>query len=248
MEALGFLVDVRCEDKQDMSGFTLSFHFSENPFFTNTCLTKVYEVGSLLGDEEPELEKVTGTDIDWKEGKCLTFETKEKKQRAKKGKNKGQTRIVQEKVKRDSFFHFFSPPDVAKLSELEDSEEAEAMMEQFNMDYSVAFLLRSEVVPQAVLCFTGELADSDDEDDDDYDDDDDDDDDDDSDDEVDSDEDAGKDAGAPKRGKRGGKGGKGGSKGGGKTGGKGGGKGAAAAFPGGGAPGAGKNPEECKQS
>ena len=87
---LAHLVDVRCVDNDDMQGFKLEFEFEENDFFTNSVLTKVYEVETLLGVDEPTLEKVTGDEINWKPGKCLTHEEKQKKQRAKKGKNKGQ--------------------------------------------------------------------------------------------------------------------------------------------------------------
>jgi len=153
-----------------MDGFTLEFFFAENPYFDNKCLTKTYEVGTLLSSEEPILEKVLGTEIQWKKGQNLAFEEKQKKQRAKKGKNKGTVRYVTEKTKRPSFFHFFESLDVTKLSAEElDQAEAEDMMERFNLDYTAASLLRTEVIPQAVLCYTGELQDSEDEDDFDFD-------------------------------------------------------------------------------
>jgi nucleosome assembly protein 1-like 1 len=203
--ALASLVDVRCVDAEKMDGFTLEFEFAPNDFFANKVLTKTYEVESLLTDDEPTLEKVTGCTVDWKEGKNLCFEEKQKKQRAKKGKNKGQVRYVTEKVKKPSFFHFFDPPNVEKLHELEDPEEAEAMMDSFNMDYACGSLLRSEVVPHAVLCFTGEMVDDDDEEDDEDDDDDDEDDseEDDDDDDLSDDEDVGSKSG--RSAKRGGK-------------------------------------------
>ena len=200
--ALASLVDVRCIDAEKMDGFTLEFEFGPNEFFTNKVLTKTYEVESLLTDEEPTLKEVTGCTVDWKEGKNLCFEEKQKKQRAKKGKNKGQVRYVTEKVKKPSFFHFFDPPNVDKLHELEDQEEAEAMMDSFNMDYACGSLLRSEVVPHAVLCFTGEMVDDSDDEDDDEDDEDDDSEDED-DDDLSDDEDVGGKSG--RSGKRGGK-------------------------------------------
>jgi nucleosome assembly protein 1-like 1 len=205
MAALGCLVDVRCVDSDKMDGFTLEFEFAPNAFFANKVLTKTYEVGSLLTDDEPTLEKVTGCTVEWKEGQNLCFEETQKKQRAKKGKNKGQVRYVTEKVKKPSFFHFFEPLDVDKLEELQDEAEAEAMMEAFNLDYACGSLLRTEVVPHAVLCFTGEMADDSDEEDDDEEgdeDEDDEDDDEDEDDEAGDDEDVGGKGGrSSKRGK-----------------------------------------------
>lgn len=229
--------DIQCTDNEKMNGFTLEFIFAENPYFTNKTLTKTYEVQSLLTNEEPILEKVTSTEIDWKKGKNLAFQETQKKQRAKKGKNKGNVRIITEKTKIPSFFHFFTEIDVSKLSQGEmDEAEGEEMMEQLNMDYTAASLLRTEVIPQAVLCYTGEL--EDDSDDEDYDDDEDDDLEEDSD----SDEEAPVGRGK-KGGKRGGKGGKGG--GGGK--GKGGKNNSPFAPAPGGAGGDAENPE-CKQS
>eukprot|EP00613_Pedinella_sp_CCMP2098_P071503 CAMPEP_0171906456 /NCGR_PEP_ID=MMETSP0993-20121228/6097_1 /TAXON_ID=483369 /ORGANISM="non described non described, Strain CCMP2098" /LENGTH=448 /DNA_ID=CAMNT_0012538335 /DNA_START=25 /DNA_END=1371 /DNA_ORIENTATION=- len=247
VDCLGHLVDVRCRDNADMDSFTIEFEFKANPFFSNQVLTKVYTVETLLGEDEPTLEKVTGTEIEWKTGKCLTHKEVQKKQRAKKGKNKGQVRTVTEKSKVASFFHFFSPPDVEKLQECEDPEEAEELMTQFNMDYGVAQLLRLEVVPCAVLCFTGEMQDSDEEDSDDEDDEEDsDEDDEDSEDDADSDEDVGGKGGRKNKGGKGG-GGKGQGKGGGKKK-KGGGGGGIPALPGGGKGKGEGGDQECKQS
>jgi nucleosome assembly protein 1-like 1 len=166
IEALGYLEDIKCTDNEKMDGFTLEFVFASNPYFENKTLTKTYEVGTLLTNDEPVLEKVVGTEIQWKKGKNLAFDEKVKKQRAKKGKNKGAVRYQTEKIKKASFFHFFQTLDITKLSTEElDEAEAEELMEQFNSDYTAANLIRTEIVPQAVLCYTGELQDSDDEDD-----------------------------------------------------------------------------------
>jgi uncharacterized membrane protein YgcG len=143
------------------------------------------------------LEKVVGCEIDWKPNMSLTYEEKQKKQRAKKGKNKGHTRIVTEQVPKESFFNFFTALNVEKMKECQSQEEAETMMNLFNMDYSVASFLRSEFIPNAVANFTGDAAadDTDDEDsdyndsnEDDSDDSDDDEDDDEDDDDDDDDE------------------------------------------------------------
>ena len=183
VEALSFLEDIRSVDQEDMGGFELQFIFAENPYFTNRVLTKAYKVPNMLKDEEPMLEKVTGCEIDWKPNMSLTYDEKTKKQRAKKGKNKGQTRIVVEKIAKPSFFTFFDSLDVEKMEECQDQDEAEELMDRFNMDYTAACFFRSEFIPHAVLNFTGEAEDDDDSDDEDYDDGDDDDDDDDDDDE-----------------------------------------------------------------
>lgn len=48
VDALEHLVDIKCVDKEDMSGFELQFTFSENEYFTNTVLTKAYEIPNML--------------------------------------------------------------------------------------------------------------------------------------------------------------------------------------------------------
>ncbi|CAN0292243.1 unnamed protein product [Laminaria digitata] len=48
LEALFYLSDVRCVDKDDLLGFTLQFHFDDNPFFSNAILTKRYDTANIM--------------------------------------------------------------------------------------------------------------------------------------------------------------------------------------------------------
>lgn len=48
LEALYYLSDVRCVDKDDLLGFTLQFHFDDNPFFSNAVLTKRYDTANIM--------------------------------------------------------------------------------------------------------------------------------------------------------------------------------------------------------
>jgi len=104
-ECLHFLKDISCQDFSNGLGFTLSFVFKINPYFSNSVLTKRYDVPNLLLlDDEPILKNVTGCEIDWKDpDTCLTHKVVSKKQRNKKG----QIRHVKKKEKTESFFHFF---------------------------------------------------------------------------------------------------------------------------------------------
>ncbi|KAL7437160.1 hypothetical protein ACHAXM_005463 [Skeletonema potamos] len=156
VDCLDHLMDITCDDFPDGSGFELHFHFSENDFFTNTVLTKRYEVPNLLTDDEPMLQNVTGTKINWKPNKSLTHRTISKKQRKKGGKNAGQVRTVQKTEKAESFFHFFTPPKMPELGDVVDEEEADAMEEHFDHDYEVACAVRGSLIPNAVHWFTGE--------------------------------------------------------------------------------------------
>jgi nucleosome assembly protein 1-like 1 len=92
--ALEALTDVTVDYSEDYATFTISFHFAENEFFTNSVLTKTYTVEPDLFDDNPTLIKSEGSTIDWKPSKDLTVHEIKKKQKAKSGKNKGQVRPV----------------------------------------------------------------------------------------------------------------------------------------------------------
>lgn len=156
MDCLDHLTDITCTDFPDGLGFELTFHFSPNAFFTNTTLSKRYEVPNLLTEDEPILKNVTGTTVNWKKDKSLTYKEVTKKQRRKGGPHAGQIRTITKKERTDSFFHFFTPPTMPGLSEVIDEEEADAVEEAFDHDYDVAQAFRGHLIPKAVLWFTGE--------------------------------------------------------------------------------------------
>lgn len=155
IECLEHLQDVQCVDDANGEGFSLFFHFSQNDFFDNSVLTKKYEVPNLLLADEPILKDVQGCEINWKEGKCLTFKETIKQQRGK-GKNAGQVRAVKKQEKVDSFFHFFTPPQMPSMDAMNE-QEAERLEHAFDEDYDIAQAFRSHIVPKAVLWFTGEV-------------------------------------------------------------------------------------------
>lgn len=54
-EALSFLTDIKLEYLPGAStGYSLHFHFAENPFFTNEVLTKTYHLSAAEEDEADE--------------------------------------------------------------------------------------------------------------------------------------------------------------------------------------------------
>ena len=165
VDCLDHLTDITCNDFADGSGFEIHFHFNTdtNDFFTNPVLTKRYEVPNLLTEDEPMLQSVTGTEIDWKHpNKCLTHKTITKKQRKKGGPNAGQVRTIQKTERAESFFHFFTPPKMPELGDVVDEEEADAMEEHFDHDYEMACVIRGSLIPNAVHWFTGEAMEEDD--------------------------------------------------------------------------------------
>jgi len=161
VDCLEHLYNVTCEDFPNGKGFTLKFYFATNDYFITPILSKTYEIPNLLLDDEPILKNVTGCTIQWKDpNKTLTHTLVSKKQRAKKGKHAGQIRTVTRHERCDSFFHFFNPPRMPSLEDM-DEDEADAIEEAFDHDYDVAQAFRSHLIPSGVLWFTGEALDED---------------------------------------------------------------------------------------
>ena len=164
---LDHLEDIKIvyEDNKGLD-FTLEFHFSENEFFTNKVLTKSYVVQCKVDEDDPfsfdgpSIIKTTGCKIDWKKGKNLTVKTVKKKQRHK---GRGQTRTVTKTVPNESFFNFFSPPEESSAAAGDDDEE-DALTEVLAADFAKAEFLKDRLIPQAVLFFTGEALEDDDDD------------------------------------------------------------------------------------
>ena len=83
---LSYLQDIRVNlfDKIPY-GYTLEFHFAENPYFTNKVLTKTYELTTEIPSEDPfsfegpDLSKSIGCKINWKDGKNVTVKLIKKK-------------------------------------------------------------------------------------------------------------------------------------------------------------------------
>uniref|UniRef100_A0A8C4RJQ3 Nucleosome assembly protein 1-like 1 n=1 Tax=Erpetoichthys calabaricus TaxID=27687 RepID=A0A8C4RJQ3_ERPCA len=155
-------IKVKFSDPGQAMSFTLEFYFGSNEYFTNEVLTKTYKMRSEPDESDPfsfdgpEIMGCTGCQIDWKKGKNVTLKTIKKKQ---KHKGRGTVRTVTKTVPNDSFFNFFSPPEVPESGVLdEDSEELLAA------DFEIGHFLRERIVPHAVLYFTGEAIEDDDDD------------------------------------------------------------------------------------
>ncbi|KAF7302365.1 NAP-domain-containing protein [Mycena chlorophos] len=210
-EALAFLKDItlaylpKAGEEGEFAGkpgFTITFHWDENPFFTNSTLTKTYIYQEEVGySGDFVYDRAVGSEIAWKDDKDLTREWEIKKQR---NKNTNRTRLVRKSQPTASFFNFFTPPVMPSDEDLEsgdvDPEDLEEIEDRLEMDYQVGEDLKDKIIPRAVDYFTGkaleyELVDSDD---DEFDDDDDDEDEDE--DEFDEDSDDDEDAGPARRG------------------------------------------------
>ncbi|KAL8043375.1 hypothetical protein ABFX02_09G115800 [Erythranthe guttata] len=187
-EALKYLKDIKWCKIDSPKGFKLEFFFDTNPFFKNSVLTKTYHM--IDDDDEPILEKAIGTQIEWYPGKCLTQKVLKKK--PKKGAKNAKPIIKTEKC--ESFFNFFSPPEVPDDDADIDEDEAEELQNLMEQDYDIGSTIRDKLIPHAVSWYTGEAAEGneldmvDDEDDDEDDDEEDEDEDEDENDDDDDDE------------------------------------------------------------
>jgi nucleosome assembly protein 1-like 1 len=134
--ALNYLTDISYSFlSTPQKGFTLTFAFDENPYFTETALSKTFIMKEV--NEELVLERCEGTKISWKEGKNLGVKTIQKKQKNKKG----QVRFVNKEEEVPTFFDFFK----TECSE-EENEQYHAMAET----------IKDKMIPYAVEYFTGE--------------------------------------------------------------------------------------------
>ncbi|RAL51124.1 hypothetical protein DM860_005480 [Cuscuta australis] len=171
-EALKFLKDIKWSRMEEPKGFKLEFFFDTNPFFKNSVLKKVYH---MIDEDDPILEKAIGTEMEWYPGKSLTQKILKKK--PKKGSKNAKPITRTEKC--DSFFNFFSPPQVPEDEDDLDRDAADELQAMMEQDYEIGSTIRDKIIPHAVSWFTGEAAqeeygleDDEDEDDDDEDDDD----------------------------------------------------------------------------
>uniref|UniRef100_G1KFY2 Nucleosome assembly protein 1 like 1 n=2 Tax=Anolis carolinensis TaxID=28377 RepID=G1KFY2_ANOCA len=155
-------IKVKFSEAGNPMTFILEFHFEPNEFFTNEVLTKTYRMRSEPDDSDPfsfdgpEIMSCSGCQIDWKKGKNVTLKTIKKKQ---KHKGRGTVRTVTKTVSNDSFFNFFSPPEVPETGDLDD--DAEVILAA---DFEVGHFLRERIIPRSVLYFTGEAIEDDDDD------------------------------------------------------------------------------------
>ncbi|KAJ9511123.1 hypothetical protein QJQ45_013180 [Haematococcus lacustris] len=156
IEVLKYLKDIMSEplvEDEVLHGFKLKFLFDENPYFTNTVLEKAYH---MLPEDDGVLEKAEGTKIEWKAGRDVTIKIMKKK--PKKGaKPDTKPQIKTEKV--DSFFNFFSPPELPDDDEEIDEEVMDELQATIEADYEVGAVIREKLIPNAVGWFTGEAVD-----------------------------------------------------------------------------------------
>ena len=189
---LRFLRDIRVKLTDSPMGYIIEFHFNENDFFTNSVLSKTYELNTQPNKDNPfcnklqPLTRCVGTEINWKEGKNVIFNIQQKQTGS--GSSSKKKEDEEEEDEEGSFFTLFETRTEGGINPLvsgqvnpENITILPSLMQEFEMDFEVGNVIKDVIVPNAVLIYTGELEDEeventfDDDDEDDEDDDDDDD-------------------------------------------------------------------------
>ncbi|EEQ97512.1 nucleosome assembly protein, putative [Perkinsus marinus ATCC 50983] len=173
LPVLEYLVDVRANviisrmDGDDPRGFTITFVFEENPYFSNDELTKKYHYGEGKDFlKETQIVEIESDAIQWKPGMDVTVETVKKR---KKGMVKTVTRA------RPSFFQFFTSlgpnhpiPEWLESMYEEEEEDDDDEVDRLHMvmadDWERAEMLKDNIIPHAIRWYTGEACSEDEED------------------------------------------------------------------------------------
>lgn len=145
-ELLRFLVDIRCVEYSNNDDFSLEFLFAENPYISDSVLTKKF-----IHDVDTDLIKAEGCEIHWK-GENFT-EKKIKKKKSKKGK----TQTIVKTVPNPSFFTFFATKteDDHECEDEECDDEGDMHLNMLEDDEDLGVEIRDEIIPNALLFFLG---------------------------------------------------------------------------------------------
>jgi len=144
-DSLQYLEDITFIVNEDPKGYTVEFHFTDNPYFTNKVLKKHFI------EKEGEIESCKGTKIEWKEDKDLTKKIVYKK---KKHKGGGKTKKVKTFEDQDSFYQYFK--EVTEEFE-EGTEEAYIQESIISSDIEVGQIFRENIIPNAVDYYLGKV-------------------------------------------------------------------------------------------
>ena len=189
LEYLESITGADLDPTDENKGFSLTFKFNpNNPYFTNTELTKIYTSGRTNEfTDQLEIIKIESDKIEWNQGKDVTVEMVTKKKSGGGAKKKAPASKAEP---RPSFFRYFRDLDADNLpsemgdfepDEDDDQDEAEREMEQLQMimesDWERASSLKELIIPRAIRWYTGEAVMDDDAEEEDEDDEDDEDDD-----------------------------------------------------------------------
>ena len=160
------LQDITVTMPEQNTGFSLHFHFAPNEFFTNSVLTKEYDLRNdfdrrdPLDYDGPEMLRARGCDIDWKPEMNPGVKITMKKQKLKGNQTgKGGTKTILKEERRDTFFSFFQPPPISMDTQRFDDDDE--LVAQLDTDFDIGLGIKDKLIPKAVLYYTGEARDPD---------------------------------------------------------------------------------------
>ncbi|KAK2196184.1 bifunctional Nucleosome assembly protein (NAP)/NAP-like superfamily [Babesia duncani] len=153
---LEYLTNVEAEflEPEKQESFRITMTFAPNPFFTNTSLSKLYNMKVIDGEVEALLQGTEATVIDWLPDKDVTRQTVTKIQRHKRTK---EMRTKTEVEDQPSFFRFFTTQQVPSneaLSRMSKQEIAELEM-YVEEDYDIGIVIRDKLIPDAIYWYLG---------------------------------------------------------------------------------------------
>ncbi|KAJ6242252.1 hypothetical protein M0813_03052 [Anaeramoeba flamelloides] len=149
--ALKYLDDIQIELLKKDPGFSLHFFFSQNPYFENKTLTKVYHLSEEIGlTHNLFLEKTEGTKIFWKKDKDLCVDIEEI---TKRNVSTGKCKTYRKYKPCKSFFNFFNG---RQITEFDRENEIFEIQTQLEADFELGNIFKDTIIPLAVLYFSGE--------------------------------------------------------------------------------------------
>jgi len=149
-DSLKYLEDVTFTVDDSPKGFTIEFHYGENPYFKNKVLKKKFIEGEE-GEDKGRIIKCTGTEIDWaSDDKNLTKKIVYKKKKHKTG---GKTKKVKSYEEQESFYQYFKELDKPE----EDTEEAYIMESLLGSDSEIGQTIRESIIPNAIDYYLGKV-------------------------------------------------------------------------------------------
>lgn len=128
---------------------TVKLTFEENEFFENKeplTLTIYYK-----GDDD-DVDRIEGTQINWKEGKDPTHKKVKKKQKHKKT---NETRTIVKTVEADSLFNVFTNRKAPDEDTNMDSEEENQLQDKIDMAMNFAEDIDDVLIPDALEYYLG---------------------------------------------------------------------------------------------
>lgn len=146
-EILKHLRHIESEKTLEPKTLTVRFYFNDNEYFEN----KEISMKIIYKGDEDEVQRIEGTQINWKEGKDPTKKKIKKKQKHKKT---NETRTIVKTVEADSFFNVFNNR-VAPEDGVLDEEEEQEVMDKIDEAMNLAEDIDDVLIPDALEYFLG---------------------------------------------------------------------------------------------